>query len=381
MESTYLYEEKDYQTKVITLAPQTFNACGSLFGNYRNASIFPVPFDNTVGSNDMGNAITLISFHKGKVAFERHFRNADDITGSGKYLPSISADLIGFGQVRVFHLFDFKKKLHREYEIEFPITKYIERIAIANAPQRRFIFEIESQKANPKNSFDVGKTLQLIDLSGDKRQLVKELHKDPGTIWTTTKDRVILWEFDEKKMQVFDMNLEPAHHPLETVVNRYKSTIDFSRIYIHPYLPIAILRGGKGTVYVSWGKDKDSTPHLLLSSASQFEFSPDGKWVLFKHYFGSSIYQTYIMPVSEKLPHYFGFPILISDKSFEPGHSAWTTKPTGFVGSYLDKIFRWDLENQDFPEKGKMSFHDYVVQKDLEKLTREKRQGLGEKHK
>ena len=83
------------------------------------------------------------------------------------------------------------------------------------------------------------------------------------------------------------------------------------------------------------------------------------------------------MAVSEKLPHYLGFPIQISDKGFEPGFGAWTTNPTGFVGSYLDKIFHWDLENQDFPEKGKMSFHDYVVKKDLERLTREKRQGLG----
>jgi len=83
------------------------------------------------------------------------------------------------------------------------------------------------------------------------------------------------------------------------------------------------------------------------------------------------------MPVSEKYPHYLGSPILLSNNSFEPGQGAWTTNPTAFVGTVLDKIFRWDLENQDFPGKDKMSFHDYIVQEDLKKLTKEKRQGLG----
>lgn len=86
------------------------------------------------------------------------------------------------------------------------------------------------------------------------------------------------------------------------------------------------------------------------------------------------------MPVSEKYPHYLGSPILLSKRSFAAGFGAWTTNPTGYVGTRLDEIYHWDLENQDFPGKGKMSFHDYVVQEDLKKLAREKRQGLGEKH-
>ncbi len=83
------------------------------------------------------------------------------------------------------------------------------------------------------------------------------------------------------------------------------------------------------------------------------------------------------MPVSEKYPQYLGSPILLSNYSFETGQGAWTTNPIAFVGTVLDKIYRWDLENQDFPEKGKMSFHDYIVQEDLKKLTKEKTQGLG----
>jgi hypothetical protein len=115
---------------------------------------------------------------------------------------------------------------------------------------------------------------------------------------------------------------------------------------------------------------------LLIDYTTDFSFSPDGKWVVFlKDYPEPAM--TYIMPVSEMYPHYLGSPIMISKNSFKAGQGAWTTNPTAFVGTNLDKIYRCDLENQDFPEKGKMSFHDYIVQEDLRKLTREKRQGLG----
>ena len=109
---------------------------------------------------------------------------------------------------------------------------------------------------------------------------------------------------------------------------------------------------------------------------SYVSFSPDGKWVAFRKYYRGGD-KTHLMPISEKYPHYLGSPILLSDDYYDQGQFAWTSNPTAFVGSSLDKIYRWDMENRDFPEKGKMSFHDYIVKRDLEKLTREKRQGLG----
>lgn len=376
MDSEYLYERKNYQTKIISLPPQTFKI-GGLFGGYNHISIFPVPQGNALGSNDMGNAITIISFPKDKISYDKYFRHADDIMGGGKYLPPISQDLIGFGQVRVFHLFDFKKKLHREYSIIFSVSQYIEKIAIADARQKRFLFEVESQKADPKGPWDVNYSLQLVELNGDKHNLIREIPKVRST-WTTTTDRVFLWAFDDKKLRVLDMNLEPSHHPLEDAVKQYKDKIDFDRINLHPNYPFAVLTGGeKGTTIISWATERHDRPHLLISDASNFSFSPDGKWVILTDYFNSNTNQTYIMPVSEKYPHFLGTPILLSNDFFEVGRGAWTTNPTAFVGTSLDKIFRWDLENQDFPEKGKMSFHDYIVQEDLKKLTKEKKQGLG----
>ncbi|MBT1072764.1 hypothetical protein [Pelotalea chapellei] len=369
MESTYLYEINDFKSAQ-SLLPKSFS-----IGGYRNVSIFPVPHNNAVGSNDMGNAITIISFPKGKIDYDKYFHNAEDIIGSGKYMPPISQDLIGFGQERVFHLFDFKRKIYRKYRIVFPVTQYIEKIAIADAKQRHFLFEIESQKPNTKDPLDVNSYLQLLDLTGDSHKLIKEI--DIGkSIWTTTKDRVFVYNLESEQLQVLDLNLEPAHHPLKDVIRQNKAKISFSRIYIHQSLPFAVLRGKKGAVYIGWGKDKNTVPHLLISGASQFAFSPDGKWLILK-YDRTGPAKTFIMPVSEKYPYYLGSPILISDESFPDRSGSWTTNPTGFVGTSLDRIYHWDLENQDYPGKGKMSFHDYIVQEDMKKLTREKRQGLG----
>jgi len=382
METKYMYENQDFNN-AISITPQSFKA-GGLLGNYRHISLFQVPQANTVGTNDMGNAITLISFPKGSISFEKHFRHADDISGGGKYLPPISDDLIGFGQVRVFHLFDFKKKLHREYRIVFPFSQYIESVVIADARARRFIFDIESQKPEPKSTFDVDYFLQLVDLSSDTPKLVKEIKEEPGTIIATTKDRVLMYRVFERELKVLDMNLEPANHPLEEVMVKYKEAlypfkdeIGFSRISIHPTLSFAILYGGyQGSTYIGWGKEKNGYPHLFASGLDYVTFSPDGKWVVFKNDRLEPA-KTYLMPVSDKYPHYLGSPIHLTNVSFNNGKFASTTNPTAVVGSNLDKLYRWDLENRDFPEKGKMSFHDYVVQEDLKKLTREKRQGLG----
>ena len=59
-----LYDIKEAQS----LKPQEIKLNGGLFGTgimaggHSNISLFPVPQDNAVGTNDMDNAITLISF-------------------------------------------------------------------------------------------------------------------------------------------------------------------------------------------------------------------------------------------------------------------------------------------------------------------------------
>jgi hypothetical protein len=369
------------------LKPQEFNPGGGLFGTgwmtagAKNISLFPVPQANTVGTNSIHNAITLISFPGKRMSFDNYFKNAvDDIRGSGIYIPVISKDVIGLGQVRRFMLFDFKKKIHRKFRIAMSISEDIKKIAIADARRNLFLFEIEGHTGKSPDAWDTRSSLLLMDLYGEEPKLVKEIPIGDAVVWSVVGDKNFLRNFSEKKpgLQVYNMSLEPANHPLSDVINKHKDKINFMRIYAHPVLPFAILTGGKsGVTFISWRNDKNNDPYTLLSSAKQFSFSPDGKWVTFKKKINSNTERTYLMPVSEKYPNYLGSPIMLLNDYFNDNKSAWTTNPTSFVGSSGEELYRWDLDNQDFPEKGKMSFHDYVVREDLKKLTREKRQGLG----
>ena len=115
---------------------------------------------------------------------------------------------------------------------------------------------------------------------------------------------------------------------------------------------------------------------------TQFSFSPDGKWVTFKREdFARDRKMTYLMPVSEKYPNYLGMPMLLWDNSFLRNHFTWTKNPVSFVGSSGGDIYRWELTNEAHPESDRPTFHDYIVEKDLERLTKEKKQGLGRMHK
>ncbi len=92
----------------------------------------------------------------------------------------ISPDLIGFGQIRRFVLFDFKNKTHEEYAIAFSLDETIEKIAIADPGKRRFIFEIKGYNRHSQDAYDFSKKLQLIDLSERGVNVIKKLPKGAG---------------------------------------------------------------------------------------------------------------------------------------------------------------------------------------------------------
>ena len=373
----YLYDVKDPNT--LTLTPQIYRLDVSM-----SISLFPVPFDNAVGTNDIRNAITVISFPEGKLDMENHFRSVfKDIRGGGTFLPVIPPDTIGFGQTRRFLLFNFKTGGHKYYRVVPSIDEAIQKIAIADARKKQFVFEIKEFNRSSEDHHDNTYFLYLMDLRGDEVKQLKKVNIGKGSIWTVAHDRVFLWYFNKKVMEVYDMNLEPVQHPLGAIIKKNKDKVNFTRLIIHPTLPFAILWGGGDTpdMLISWGENRDKNPKSLLKITDNFSLSPDGKWVTFKQYISLHEERTYMMPVSEKYPNYLGSPILLLKKRFNPPNFGWTNNPVSFIGSRLEDLYRWELtkEAQKVEEKGYPTFHDYIVSKDLEKLTREKKQGLGNK--
>jgi len=375
MKPSNLYDIKEAKS----LDPQIFTVKTT-----SSLSLFPVPQNNSIGTNDMNNAITLISFPKGKIDYDKYFKNAfEQVGGGGEYIPVISPDTIGFGQTRRFVLYNFKTKKHSRYRVAASIDESIQKIAIASAWLKHFVFEIKGYDNKSEDHKDYTSSLQLIDLSGEESKLLKKIPIETGAIWSVVGDKNFLYRSKTKHLQIFNMNLEPAQHPLADVIKHNKDKINFAKIHAHPTLPFAILDWGTdNAVFISWGQGRESAPVSILGDregVSQFSFSPDGKWVTFQGEIDLNTHKTYLMPVSEKYPHYLGTPILLSQNPFNENNFGWTNQPVSFVGSSIDKLYRWDLENQDYPGKGRLSFHDYIVEKDLEKLTKDKRQGLGGK--
>jgi hypothetical protein len=51
--------------------------------------------------------------------------------------------------------------------------------------------------------------------------------------------------------------------------------------------------------------------------------------------------------------------------------------PISFVGSRLNQLYRWELTNEAHPESDKASFHDFIVERDSEKMEKKKQQANG----
>ena len=363
--------------EVKVLEPQEFDI-GSSF----SISLFPVPQDNSIGTNDLHNAITVMSFRRGRIRHDNYFRSVfEQVGGGGEFLPVISPDTIGFGQTRRFVLYNFRTKKHERYRIAASLGESIQQVAIADNRQRHFIFESKEYDNKSEDHRDYTSNLTLMDLSGEQPMLLNQIDKEKGTTWTLAFDKIFLYHLKKEQLTVLTTNFEPAHHPMADVINSNKGKINFTWIHPHPYLPFATLSGGdKDEVLVSWSEGRDKAPISLFgnsATAIEFSFSPDGKWVVFQNRFPEPK-KTYLMPVSEKYPHCLGSPILLSNKYFNPNNFGWTTNPISFVGSSLNKLYRWELTNAAHPESDRATFHDYIVEHDLEKLTKEKRQGLGD---
>ncbi len=344
--------------------------------------LFPVLKNGTqyAATNKWNNAINIFSFEGKRIKRDQHFRNANpDIDLSPTIIPAIDDGVFGFGQIRGFALFDLNRKKVKDFRICPSIGDTIAGMAIADAKKRQFMFWIESYPRDPKSPDDKAYFTQLIDLSGDEPKMLKEIEMENDALWDIEDNKFFLHGGPKNEMKVFTTQLEPSSHPMADVFRIYKNQIDILGIKIHDDLPFALITDSKKPGYIlTWGDRKQANMKQIAAKGAARQFSPDGKWLIFD--VGYSVDAvTYLLPVSEKYPYYLGTPIRLGDRGFEEDASVWTTNPISFVGNRRDKLCRWELtlEAQGIKEKGFTDFHDYIVTKDLEKLTKEKKQGLG----
>jgi hypothetical protein len=99
-------------------------------------------------------------------------------------------------------------------------------------------------------------------------------------------------------------------------------------------------------------------PELHPKTYSDFQWSPDGKWLVFRDETQYSEWQEgtptaeqspvfIALPISEKNPMYFGEPLYLGKVMREnatPESSAWIQKPVSFVVSDGLALYKWELD-------------------------------------
>lgn len=329
-------------------------------------SIYPVPLNNAVATNQLADAVTVISFAEGKIRYDRFFnrtlisRHADNC-----FLPNNIPDTMGLIEAPWLLMYNLKTKALKKIKV-LPDNDSIRRRFVANAGKKQIIFHqeeeaLDSGSQKSKSAY----SLVLMETNGSTLKLIKKRELGERMMFATAHDKIFFWRNRENELQVLDMKLEPSKHPLSDIIKRNK--INISEIHFHPTLPFAILSNHEGAISVSWGEQRDNSPSLLIKRVMDFQFSSDGKWVTFTYgWFMDQVRKTYLMPVSEKYPCFLGRPILLLDDDFVPGKSAWTQNPVSFVGSQSGRMHRWELTNAHHPESDKPTYHDFVVDKDIE---------------
>ena len=328
--------------------------------------LFPVPLDNTLATNKIGNAITLIRFKEDKLKYETLKRNFIDYVSSGEdgYMPIFSEDTIGYSIGRGFLLFNINNNKFKYYSIAGGFNYKISQIEVFDPEKKYFVFKIRDvSKRHP--SF-----LRMMDLSGEEDKIIIE--KEVGPCGIVIKDKVIfVWK--ENMMYAINSKFEEVDHPIVKIFNKEKPK-DYGRTIeciIHPTLPFAIIKEEKkiGDSYdfttsvwsVSWREsdlksDKPKMVKILAENTFGYSFSYDGKWLWFIDA-TTSPRGLILMPVDPDLPNIVGKPIYLGEVPMPENANgdAMTRNPSGLVVSGCDGYDKdcW-LKKWDFTEAEKL---------------------------
>jgi hypothetical protein len=333
-------------------------------------NIFPVPERNSIGTNSIDNAITVITLGQGALKSRQAWRRSDEEVSGGSmvFLPPLSPDTIGYSQTRGFLIFNLKNRTYRDFIIGRIFQIDIEDVAVLDATRNLFLFNLDYQVAMDRS---VTK-LKVLDLTPDEPEEIASFLIENEPRWAVLGKTTFFFtrEGERLKLHALDDRLRPVEHPLLSAYNSAPGFIKAGLPRIHPTLPLAIfaahdpLPGDDIVVWAaSWGaKDGAVQRHKLLGNnfAADFRFSPDGQWVWFRDTTEDPP-AFVVMQVDPKLPQYFGAPILLRTGEDVPkrwnGHCAWISDPVSVVCTAnrseliettrewkeIHKLLKWEL--------------------------------------
>lgn len=340
--------------------------------------IFSIPVENAVATNSLNNAITLLRFNQDKIEYDEVRRDFIDGVGSGdKFYPGIFSDQwTGYTRTRGFLLFNLKDKSFANY---IPIESGDELFTNVNIfDKAKFQFVFQKYQA----FYEEGKrVLQIIEFhQNGSFKIISELPAGKHSIgylepWAVHDKTVFLYNNDSVKLFAYDAYFKPVNNPFCDVFNRIQNFRRLDQLVMHPTLPIAILveidrkvRDNYRVWLVRWehpDPDRQVTellfrdisissgkPEIEGLTRSDFQFSPDGKWLVFKDESEGARQRIpnpafIAIPVdgSKEMP--LGKAKVLGKvlrPNARPSSTAWIEKPVSFVVSDGELLYKWELD-------------------------------------
>jgi hypothetical protein len=364
--------------------------------------IFAVPSKNAVGTNDLDNAISLIKFKEvdNNVDYEIVKRDfLEEVNGEYEFgfSPLYSDEEIAYTQTKWFVFANLKTKHVTSTEPLFvTMGEFIRSFVSLDAKARLFCVE----RITPAAGEFYSKKLEIYHLQGEKFDKKGEIPAGfhdyyPGYTqpWQIHNGLIFTYDSAANKILCHDSNLKPSSHLFSEVFNRNNSKFrKLKEFKIHPTLSFGlVVEEGKDLdwskldkmppeVYDSaiiplrnerdrhilyllrWDTQDQNKQYIPLHSDiaslispidakqySDFQFSPDGKWLVFRDETTDRDNPCFIaLPVDEKKPSFFREPLYLGQvlrEGGKPTTTAWIKDPLSFVVCDGLALYKWELGN------------------------------------
>ena len=341
--------------------------------------IFSVPIENAVGTNCLNNAITALRFKDDKIEYDELKRNFVEGVGIGdKFYPDmVNGPWIGYTQTRGFLLFNTHDKHGIRYMPPMTGDEYYTGVKTFDESNLQFVFQ-KKEAYWPEGI----RHLQLLEFKPDGTfKTLAEMKAGAHEIkyvepWAIQNKTLFVYKNDSVKIGAFDKEFKSVHHPFCDLFNSLEDFKRLDQIVFHPNAPIAIIveieRKGRNKywAYLACWQNKDPEKWFveLLGQeismftewrdlkglkCSHFEFSPDGKWLIFRDdsemVLQNVANPTFVaMPVDVNREMPLGKPKILGKvmrEHAQPTSTAWISKPLSFVVSDGFVLYKWELDN------------------------------------
>ena len=313
-----------------------------------------MPMTNTVCTNSIDNALTLMELGDRKIKYTQLAKdflgNVD--SGEFEFLPPLSAEMIAYAQQRAIILFDLQKKRHKMHLL---YTSFEESISDAFYNGDNIFYILLERFVDPNNStLPPDYFVQKFFIDFNQAQLKKEIKIDKhGGFFLNNGNNIFVG--NEKKVVVYDLNLNQISHPLSMFFESRKlqNRIKVVGLMVHPEHPFAILvemiwdTGATRTTLIDWRKKEIAVSQLDMGDIGILKLSPDYRWMTYWRT-NAKDEQLFTVKINPDNWDFMDRPVILGTFNRVITHNAvtWMPKPLSYIliDDQKELLYQWIFE-------------------------------------